>query len=130
MMQQGSSGYMNGHPMPQQSYSPMPPHAQPQMPHMQHQGTPSGYSSSPRAGPQMMQHQGSHQGFQPHMAQMQQPPFTPSSGHSHPYHVQHQQRQTSGQGFPSHMTPRQQQAVPHLPSPGMPGGAGPGDEGK
>ena len=124
MVQQPSGGYMNG-PMPQQPYSPMPPHAQPHLQHMQQQG-PAGYSGSPR--PHMMQHQGSHQGYQPqmHMA----PPYGPgNTGQPHPYHMQ--QRQMSHGQYPQ-MTPRQQSAVPqHVPSPGMGGGvAAQGDEGK
>ncbi|KAI6896856.1 hypothetical protein KC318_g19796 [Hortaea werneckii] len=128
MMPNPSGGYMNG-PMPQQPYSPMPPHAQPHMvPHMQ-QGPAGGYAGSPRAGPHMMQHQGSQHGFQPPMGPgvpHQGPPFAPSPGQPHPYHYQ---RQMSGQGYPvAGMTPRQQQAVPHQPSPGMAGAQG--DEGK
>ncbi|KAK4549685.1 hypothetical protein LTR36_004986 [Oleoguttula mirabilis] len=118
-------GYMNG-PMPQQQpYSPMPPHAQPQMPHMQggpHNG-PAGYTSSPR--PPMMQQQGSHQGFQPQMHGHGPPQFAPSPGQPHPYHYQQRQMST-GQGYPQ-MTPRQQQAMPQHPSPGM---GALGDEGK
>lgn len=135
MVPNHSGGYLNG-PIPQQQqqqpYSPMPPHAQPHLPHnMQGHGAPGGgYAGSPR--PTMMQHQGSHQGFQPHQSQMQQhtqqPPFAPSQGQPHPYHYQ-QQRQMSGQQFPQ-MTPRQQQAVPQHNSPGMGGGVGQGDEGK
>ncbi|EME44508.1 hypothetical protein DOTSEDRAFT_72098 [Dothistroma septosporum NZE10] len=120
MVQNQSQGYMNG-PIPNQNYSPMPPHAQPHMSHMQH--GPGGYSNNgPR--PSMMQHGGSHQGFQPGMPM--QPNFVPSPGQPHPYHLQ-QQRAMSG-GFPQ-MTPRQQHAVPNHGSPGM--GVPPqGDEGK
>ncbi|KAK5133964.1 hypothetical protein LTR08_007084 [Meristemomyces frigidus] len=118
-------GYMNGPPMSQQQqqgYSPMPPHAQPNLPHMQGaHGGPGGYQGNPR--PQMMQQQGSHQGFPPQMQQHMQPPFAPSPGQPHPYHYQ---RQMSGQGGYPQMTPRQQQAVPQHPSPGM----AQGDEGK
>ena len=89
MVQNPSSG---GYP-PQQGYSPMPPHAQPHMPHMQQYGGPGGYSGSP--GPAMMQHRGSHQGFQPGM--QMQPHFAPSPGQAHPYHMQ-QHRAMSG-GF-------------------------------
>lgn len=119
-------GYMNGPGMPQQGYSPMPMHAQPtgNFSHMQPgHGTPAGYSASPR--PPMMQHSGSHQGFQPQMSgHMPGPPFAPNQGG--PQHM-HYQRQMSGQGFP-HMTPRQQhaQVAPAHPSPGV----GQGDEGK
>lgn len=124
MVQQPSGGYVNG-PMPQQGYpSPMPPHAQPHMPHMQQHGGPAGYSGSPR--PAMMQHTGSHQGFQPGMPM--QPHFAPSPGQPHPYHLQ-QHRAMSGGGFPQ-MTPRQQHAAPNHSSPGMGGVAGQGDEGK
>ncbi|KAK4496344.1 hypothetical protein PRZ48_012324 [Zasmidium cellare] len=119
MVQQPSQGYVNG-PMPQQGYSPMPPHAQPHMPHMQQHGGPAGYSGSPR--PTMMQHNGSHQGFQPGMPM--QPHFVPSPGQPHPYHLQ-QHRAMSG-GYPQ-MTPRQQNAVPNHSSPGM---GAQGDEGK
>lgn len=61
MMQNPSQGYQSG-PMPQNyGGSPMPPHAQPQMPHMQQHGS---FSGSPR--PHMMSHQGSHQGKSHH----------------------------------------------------------------
>ncbi|KAK5114992.1 hypothetical protein LTR85_010030 [Meristemomyces frigidus] len=121
MVPNPSGGYMNG-PMPQQQYSPMPPHAQPHLPHMQGaHGGPGGFSGSPR--PPMMQQQGSHQGFQPQMHGHGPPQFAPSPGQPHPYHYQ---RQMSGQGYPQ-MTPRQQQAMPQHPSPGM---GAPGDEGK
>ncbi|UJO24152.1 PAB1-binding protein 1 [Fulvia fulva] len=121
MVQNPSQGYMNG-PVPNQNYSPMPPHAQPHMPHMQQHGPAAYNNNSPR--PPMMQPGGSHQGFQPGMPM--QPNFAPSPGQPHPYHLQ-QQRAMSG-GFP-HMTPRQQHAVPNHGSPGM--GAPPqGDEGK
>lgn len=123
MVQQPSGGYANG-PMPQ-NFSPMPPHAQPHMPHNMHQHGNQGYQGSPR--PPMMSHQGSHQGFQPGMPM--QPHFQPSPGQhgQHPYHFQ-QQRAMSG-GF-QQMTPRQQSAVPNHPSPGMGGAPGQGDEGK
>ncbi|WPH01171.1 Hypothetical protein R9X50_00400700 [Acrodontium crateriforme] len=124
-----SGGYSNG-PMPQNPYSPMPPHAQPHMPHMQ-QGGPGTYNNGPRAP--MMQHQGSHQGFQPQM-HMQPHQFMPGQAQPHPYHLQHNQRQHSGghsggQQFPQ-MTPRQHNAAPQHPSPGMGNAAGQGDEGK
>lgn len=119
MVQNPSGGYMNG-PVPQQGYSPMPPNAQPHMPHMQQHGGPGNFSGSPR--PPMMSHQGSHQGFQPGM-QMQPHFGAPSPGQPHPYQLQ--QRAISG-GFPQ-MTPRQQAAVPHHASPGM---VTQGDEGK
>ncbi|CAK4027913.1 Hypothetical predicted protein [Lecanosticta acicola] len=115
MVQQQSGSYPSG-PVPQ-GYSPMPPHPQPHMPHMQQNG-PAGYSGSPR--PPMMQHQGSHQGYQ----QQMQPHFMPSPGQPHPYHMQ--QRAMSG-GFPQ-MTPRQQHSIPNHPSPGMVPAQG--DEGK
>jgi hypothetical protein len=123
MVQQHSGGYANG-PMPQQGFSPMPPNAQPHMPHMQQHANNQGFSGSPR--PPMMSHQGSHQGFQPGM-QMQQPHFPPNPNQPHPYHY-NQQRAMSG-GFPQ-MTPRQQHAVPMNASPGMGGAPGQGDEGK
>lgn len=124
-----SGGYSNG-PMQQSPYSPMPPHAQPHMPHMQ-QGGPGAYNNGPRAP--MMQHQGSHQGFQPQM-HMQPQQFVPGQTQPHPYHLQHNQRQHSGghsggQQFPQ-MTPRQHNAAPQHPSPGMGNAAGQGDEGK
>lgn len=129
----GGGGYMGGPPMPgqqQPSFSPMPPQAQPHLPHnMQgaHPGGPGGYTGSPR--PPMMQQQGSHQGFQPQMHGMHGPPnsqFSPSPGQPHPYHYQQRQMSGQGQSYPQ-MTPRQQQAMPQHPSPGM-GAAG--DEGK
>lgn len=115
MVQQGSGGYPGGPVQP--GFSPMPPHNQPHMPHMQQNG-PGGYSGSPR--PPMMQHQGSHQGYNPQM----QPHYMPSPGQPHPYHMQ--QRAMSG-GF-NHMTPRQQHSVPNHSSPGM--APAQGDEGK
>lgn len=116
MVNQPSGGFMNG-PMPQQqSYSPMPPPAQPYMAQMQNQG----YAASPR--PPMMQHSGSHQGFQSGMM----PPQFAQQGQPHPYHMQ--QRQMSAGGYP-HMTPRQQYSVPNHPSPGM-GVPSQGDDGK
>ncbi|EGP83104.1 uncharacterized protein MYCGRDRAFT_111497 [Zymoseptoria tritici IPO323] len=121
MVQQHSGGYANG-PMPQQGFSPMPPHAQPHMPHMQQHGG-QNFNNGPR--PPMMSHQGSHQGFQPNMQMQGQ--FQPSPNQAHPYHLQ-QQRAMSG-GFPQ-MTPRQQHAIPNHPSPGMGGVPGQGDEGK
>lgn len=119
-----SSGFM---PPQNQGYSPMPPHAQPHLSHMPQQGAgPNGYAGSPRPGPHMMAHSGSHQGFAPHMQHQhsQGPPFVP------PFHGQ-QQPQQQGQRHPStgaypQMTPRSQQAMPatqqpqaHVPSPGM-----------
>jgi hypothetical protein len=123
-----SSGFM---PPQNQGYSPMPPQAQPQMPHMPQQGAgPNGYAGSPRPGPHMMAHSGSHQGFAPHMQQQHSqhgPQFAP------PFHGQQQphqgQRHPSNGGFVQ-MTPRSQQAMPsaqqsqgHVPSPGMSGQA-------
>ena len=127
MMQQHSQGgagagaYMQNPNLPphSQSYSPMPPHATPHMAHMQP------YQSSPR--PHMMQHSGSHQGFQ-----QQGPPMYggPSPGH-HPQHAYHgMQQRTYSHGMPQ-MTPRGTQAMPavmHQASPG--GGTMMGDEGK
>lgn len=124
MMQTPSSG---GYPPqgPPQHYSPMPPHAMPHMPqhpphHQQQHGGPNNFASSPRPGPHMMQHSGSHQGFTPQGGAGM--PGFPNQG---PYAYQ-QQRQHSGQGaggFPQ-MTPRGQQAMPvpqggHMPSPGL-----------
>lgn len=126
MSNPAGGGYMNGPGMPQQGYSPMPMHAQPagNFPHMQPgHGTPAGYSASPR--PPIMQHSGSHQGFQLQMSgHMPGAPFGPNPGG--PPHM-HYPRQMSGQGYPQ-MTPRQQhaQVAPPHPSPGM----GQGDEGK
>ena len=58
----------------------------------------------------------------------QPPPFAPSPGGPHPYHLQHRQMSTGGGVYPQvQMTPRQQQAVPLQPSPGM---QTHGDEGK
>jgi hypothetical protein len=123
-----SSGFM---PPQNQGYSPMPPQAQPQMPHMPQQSAgPNGYAGSPRPGPHMMAHSGSHQGFAPHMQQQHSqhgPQFAP------PFHGQQQphqgQRHPSNGGFVQ-MTPRSQQAMPsaqqsqgHVPSPGMSGQA-------
>ncbi|KAK6438994.1 poly(A)-binding protein binding protein [Oleoguttula sp. CCFEE 5521] len=104
---------------PQQGYSPMPQHAQP-----------NGYAPSPRPGAQMMQHSGSHQGFQPpHQGQGgygQGPPQfmrNPSGGGGHG-------------GYAGQMTPRGSFGVPQQQ--GQPGqqqgngmsGPGMGDEGK
>lgn len=129
-----SSGFM---PPQNQGYSPMPPHAQPQMQHMPQQGGgPNGYTGSPRPGPHMMQASGSHQGYAPQMQHQHSqhgPPFVP------PFQGQ-QQAQQQGQRHPStggypQMTPRSQQAMPvpqqqgHVPSPGMGGPvAGHGDK--
>ncbi|KXS96840.1 hypothetical protein AC578_7387 [Pseudocercospora eumusae] len=116
MVQNPSQGYQNG-PMAQgYGGSPMPPNAQPHMPHMQPHGS---FSGSPR--PHMMSHQGSHQGFQPGMPM--QPHFAPAPA-PYPHHMQHR---AMSSGYPQ-MTPRQQAAVPHQPSPGM--GVAQGDEGK
>ena len=141
MTNQPSNSYMGG-PMPQQqqqSYSPMPPHAQPHFPQMQ-QG---GYTGSPRPN-HMMQHTVSHQGFQPHMHMgQQQPHFAGQGGYGgaqggmpSPYHMQQRQMSSGGMsmgGYPQ-MTPRQSQAQVAgvmQGSPGMPGGGGMhGDEGK
>lgn len=143
MQQHSTSGFMNG-PMPQQnpSYSPMPPPSQPHMgggqQHMQNAA--GGYANSPR-GPHMMQHTGSHQGFQPGM------PGGPFGGASpggqsgpqhYPYNMQQRQMSSGGAAYPHMMTPRQQYSVPNHPSPGMGGagvpgqmqGQGQGDEGK
>ncbi|KAK5171388.1 poly(A)-binding protein binding protein [Saxophila tyrrhenica] len=136
-------GQHPGHNPQQQNFSPMPPHAQPQM-------HPGGYAGSPRPSGHMMQHASSHQGFQPqhnmggmmgggmnmNMGQMgpggQQPgpPHFPGPGVPHPYHLQH--RQMSQGAYPQ-MTPRGGHAAPAMgPSPGHGGGAmgGQGDEGK
>jgi hypothetical protein len=133
-MPNGPSGnnFMGG-PMPgqQQSYSPMPPHATPQM----HQTHP--YASSPRPG-HMMQHTQSHQGYQPNPMHMGMggpgmapgPPFAQNPGAPHPYHMQ--QRQMSQGAYPQ-MTPRQGQVMPvgmQQPSPGQMGVGSHGDEGK
>ncbi|KAK3671845.1 poly(A)-binding protein binding protein [Recurvomyces mirabilis] len=150
-------GYMNGPAMQQQqqqhqSYSPMPPHAQPNMPGHPGHGTPGpgGYNASPR--PPMMTPQGSHQGFNPQMHGIPQPqfgshgPVPPGQGQSqgqpHPMHMQQRQLSSGympgggGGGYPQ-ATPRQQQAVPSMQmggvgSPGMGGGPGlqHGEEGK
>jgi len=123
MMQQQPSGGYAGGPVPQQGYSPMPPHAQPHMQqHLPPHGGPGNYAASPR--PHLMQHQGSHQGYNPPMPM--QPSFSSSPGHPHPYHMQ--QRAMSSQF--AQMTPRQQHAVPQHSSPSVGGVTGPGDEGK
>lgn len=139
MVQQPSSGgYVNG-PGPQQSFSPMPPHAQPQLQPMgQHPGGPGGYSS-PRPTAHMMQPTGSHHGYQPQQQQQQQmqmPPYANAASQGPPHHgYPLAQRQMSHGQYP-HMTPRQQQAMPvqpgpHVPSPGMGGPVqAQGDEGK
>nr|XP_023907946.1 protein pygopus-like [Quercus suber] len=127
MLNHSSSGnYMNGSVPQQPSYSPMPPHAQPHMGHMQ-SGGPGGFGGSPR--PPMMQHQGSHQGYQPPM-HMGGPQFGGPPG-QHPYHLQQGRQLSSGHNgqFPQ-MTPRQQPALPQQPSPGMGGMVAQGDEGK
>lgn len=120
MIPQGPGGYMN----PQQGYSPMPQNVQPHMLHMQ-----PGFSGSPRPGPHMMQHAGSHQGFNPHQM-MQQYPAQQS-----PYAMN--QRQMSAGHF-QQATPRQGQASlatgQPLPSPGAApphvNGQPQGDDGK
>ena len=63
------------------------------MSHMQNQG----YAGSPR--PHMMQHSGSHQGFNPTM--MAPPQFAPSpAGQPHPYAMQQRQMSAGGGGYP------------------------------
>ncbi|KAF2479994.1 hypothetical protein BDY17DRAFT_29880 [Neohortaea acidophila] len=125
MIQQGStpSPYMHAPQPGGQPYSPMPPQQQQQnMPgHIQHPG----YAGSPRG--HMMQHSGSHQGFQPGgmmpPQQQQQQPYSAGPGQGYPYHMQQRQMSSGGGagGYP-HMTPRQQYSAPMQPSPGMPGG--------
>lgn len=134
-----SSGFM---PPQNQGYSPMPPHAQPQMQHMPQQGGgPNGYAGSPRPGAHLMATSGSHQGFAPHMQQQHSqhgpPQFAPQFQGQQQHPQQQGQRHPSNGGYPQ-MTPRSQQAMPaaqqaqgHVPSPGMGGPAqGHGDERK
>lgn len=125
---QGQPPFMNGHHQGG-TYSPMPPHAQPQ-----HMGPPQGYTASPRPGPHMMQHTNSHQGFQGGGGGMMQPPFAPSPAH-HPMHMG-QRQYSHGGGPPQYggmpqMTPRQGQAMPHPQGMSPMGGGMPqGDDGK
>ena len=129
-----NQGSHTGFPMPgpqgPQSYSPMPPHATPHLPHAHaHHLQNSPYAGSPR--PAHMMHTVSHHGY-PTGGQ-----YAPNPGlgqnYPHPHAMQH--RQMSAGGYPA-MTPRQQNAMPNLPmqpSPGMGGGGGAGshgDEGK
>ena len=122
MVNQPSGGFMNG-PMPQgaQSYSPLPPHAQPHMPQHLHQPN-GGYGGSPR--PHMMQHAGSHQGFQPGMMPPQGPQFAPSPGQPHPYHMQQRQYSHGSVGGYPQMTPRQQHPIPNQTHASPEAGAG------
>lgn len=119
-----------GFPMGPQ-YSPMPPHAQPH----------SMYTGSPRPS-HMMQHSGSHQGYQPHMGPMGGMPGGPGGGYGGPGGGWNMSQRQMSHGPYVQMTPRQQHAMPQpqsqQPSPGMmqapqqqqQQGQGQGDEGK
>ncbi|KAK5110100.1 hypothetical protein LTR62_006234 [Meristemomyces frigidus] len=138
-----SSGgsYMNT-PMQQQhsGYSPMPPHAQPNMGHPnQHAGAQGGYNASPR--PPMMTPHGSHQGYNMNMNQQMHSGGPGMQGHygvgqgqqPHPMHLQ-QRQLSSGYGQQAMQTPRQGQSVPMMghgsPGMGMGGSQGPGPKGE
>ncbi|KAK3722777.1 poly(A)-binding protein binding protein [Vermiconidia calcicola] len=114
--QHSAGGFMP--PQQPQSFSPMPPHAQPQHQHHMQQHPHGGYQGSPR--PHVMQQTASAQGYQPQY-------MGPSPGQHHPYQMQHRQMSAGG------WTPRQQAAIPNMPmqpSPGMHGLGRDGDEGK